>query len=483
MAKNGTQCIQEERAKNGSQGTQEERAKNGSQATQVERGVVYIKNIPYGFHENQMFKYCSQFGTVTKVRLGRSKKTGSFKGYGFVEFQDTDVTKIVAEAMNNLQMHKKFIKAKVVPKKKMRPTIFKHRADLEKPLLKKARQMTDKKQKKMRKAAGGTKGGDGAQGRKGKTKSTKAKNGQKGQNMKGMDRDASNDNEKGTSERSEVGPEALMVIDAGKVAEAPEDVPVPQDGPELNQNNVEQNKFGGLLTENWEHVFTFLRDCGTANLLNLRAVCSQFMYWVDEKAEFWKHQSLLRAVRAGDLDKCRKIVDKAEDKNPVGPNGQTALQEAASLGYDKICQLIVDEAAEKEPWDQVTGASPLHLAAKDGHLDVARVLIESATNPSPLDWDGLTPLHHAAMSGHRQIAELLLEKGSDLSPRDLSNRTPLHYAAEGNHFKVVELLLEKGADKRLRDQDGKTPVVLAEQHGNWEVAKLIERECFLLNNQ
>ena len=87
----------------------------------------------------------------------------------------------------------------------------------------------------MRKAAGESKAGDGAQGRKGRTKSTKAKNGQKGQNMKGMDRDANNDNEKGTNERSEVGPEARMVIDAGKVAEAPEDVPVPQDGPEVGK--------------------------------------------------------------------------------------------------------------------------------------------------------------------------------------------------------------------------------------------------------
>jgi nucleolar protein 15 len=50
--------------------------------------------------------FFSQFGTVTEVRVSRSKKTGKAKHYAFMEFQYPDVAKIAAEAMNNYMMFK-----------------------------------------------------------------------------------------------------------------------------------------------------------------------------------------------------------------------------------------------------------------------------------------------------------------------------------------------------------------------------------------
>lgn len=40
----------------------------------MERGVVYLGHIPHGFYEEEMKKYFSQFGTVTRLKLSRSKK-------------------------------------------------------------------------------------------------------------------------------------------------------------------------------------------------------------------------------------------------------------------------------------------------------------------------------------------------------------------------------------------------------------------------
>ena len=39
-------------------------------------GVIYLGHIPHGFYENQIRDFFSQFGTVNKVRLSRSKKVG-----------------------------------------------------------------------------------------------------------------------------------------------------------------------------------------------------------------------------------------------------------------------------------------------------------------------------------------------------------------------------------------------------------------------
>lgn len=45
----------------------------------IERGVIYLGRIPHGFYEDEMKSYFSQFGTVTRLKLYRSKKvTGTF---------------------------------------------------------------------------------------------------------------------------------------------------------------------------------------------------------------------------------------------------------------------------------------------------------------------------------------------------------------------------------------------------------------------
>eukprot|EP00960_Hanusia_phi_P069400 767083-Hanusia_phi.AAC.8 len=55
------------------------------------RGVIYVGHIPRGFYKEQQYQFFSQYGKVTRVRLARNKKTGAYKGYGWVEFDDAAV--------------------------------------------------------------------------------------------------------------------------------------------------------------------------------------------------------------------------------------------------------------------------------------------------------------------------------------------------------------------------------------------------------
>lgn len=45
-------------------------------------------------------RYFSQFGEVTRFRISRSRKSGASKGYGFIEFRQESVARIVAQTMN-----------------------------------------------------------------------------------------------------------------------------------------------------------------------------------------------------------------------------------------------------------------------------------------------------------------------------------------------------------------------------------------------
>jgi len=103
------------------------------------RGVIYISHIPHGFYEKQMREFFTQFGTVTNLRLGRSKKTGRSCGYAFVEFKYKEVAKVVSETMNNYLMFDKILKCSLVPAERCSPAMFKGRVKPHRPPGKTAR--------------------------------------------------------------------------------------------------------------------------------------------------------------------------------------------------------------------------------------------------------------------------------------------------------------------------------------------------------
>lgn len=54
-----------------------------------------------------------------------------------------------------------------------------------------------------------------------------------------------------------------------------------------------------------------------------------------------------------------------------------------------------------------------------------------------------TPLHLAARHGHLEIAKLLIAKGAKVNERDENLSTPLILASQFNHYQVVEFLLQR----------------------------------------
>ncbi|XP_066476912.1 MKI67 FHA domain-interacting nucleolar phosphoprotein [Tiliqua scincoides] len=92
---------------------------------QLTPGVVYLGHIPRGLYEPQLREYFGQFGTVTRLRLSRSKKTGGSKGYAYVEFECSEVAKIVAETMNNYLFSERLLKCEFLPPEKVHANLFK----------------------------------------------------------------------------------------------------------------------------------------------------------------------------------------------------------------------------------------------------------------------------------------------------------------------------------------------------------------------
>ena len=83
---------------------------------------------------------------------------------------------------------------------------------------------------------------------------------------------------------------------------------------------------------------------------------------------------------------------------------------------------------------------------------------------------GFTPLHVAADNGQLAIAKILLKNGANVNDQNKYESTPLHLSAFKGDAEMVQLLLENGARKETKESFGRTPYELAfaGQHGNYK---------------
>lgn len=78
--------------------------------------------------------------------------------------------------------------------------------------------------------------------------------------------------------------------------------------------------------------------------------------------------------------------------------------------------------------------------------------------------DGFAALHLAALNGHREVAAILLSQNGGRAKVDLRNnrqQTPLHLATSQGHWSLVELLVHHNADVACADEDGDTVLHIA----------------------
>ncbi|RYP24617.1 hypothetical protein DL765_000443 [Monosporascus sp. GIB2] len=90
--------------------------------------------------------------------------------------------------------------------------------------------------------------------------------------------------------------------------------------------------------------------------------------------------------------------------------------------------------------------SALHMAARQGHGGIVRVLLHQNMDCNERDSDGQTPLMHAAADGHEEVVSLLLAYGARLGDVDSLGRSALHWAVLARREAVLRLLLKHAAN-------------------------------------
>ncbi len=164
----------------------------------------------------------------------------------------------------------------------------------------------------------------------------------------------------------------------------------------------------------------------------------------------------------------------------------------------------------KEELRDRDGNTPLHIAAEQGNVEQARVLIEDGADINALNLSNRTPLIEAAIYDKLSVAKLLLDRGADVHECDALRRaavmaevefakmlidhgalvnvadgedSPLHLAIsqsiqwkglkEKECLLLAKLLIEKGANIEAKDRNGETPLQSAVACGALAAVKLL----------
>ena len=168
------------------------------------------------------------------------------------------------------------------------------------------------------------------------------------------------------------------------------------------------------------------------------------------------------AALQGNLKLYEYIVAKTKDKIPQG------RLFCNQKNFEGI-HFLIPAIGESNNCQMVKGATPLHMAAMNGNLEVCKYISENSNdeyqryNLNECE----TPLNIAAANGHFKVFKILFER---LGEKELGCES-LSYAAGRGHIEIYQYIQQNVQIKNPRDKIGNTPLHSAAYFGHLNIFK------------
>jgi ankyrin repeat protein len=234
---------------------------------------------------------------------------------------------------------------------------------------------------------------------------------------------------------------------------------------------------------------------------------------VDARDPQDQQSALMFAARGGHTDVAKALIAHGADVNAQTRAGKAPeFRTPASNTGSKGAGIVRGGWPERGSRDPIPGAkTALLYAAREGHLDMVRLLLSSGANIEQADANGVTPLIMAILNNQIAVGRLLIDRGANVNTADWYGETALWAAVDLRDidisalhrtdngvdrpaaFDLIKRLADAGADVNARTREypperrwitplgslawvdftGQTPFLRAAYSGDVEVMRLL----------
>lgn len=164
---------------------------------------------------------------------------------------------------------------------------------------------------------------------------------------------------------------------------------------------------------------------------------------------------------------------------------KSVVYNAARDGNLRRLKVFIDSRTDSEVRNLLSscvfGTPPLVIAARNGHLEVVKYLVEKKVDIEQtgcviFDGDtieGASALWCSAAAGRLEMVKFLVENGSNVNNTTSTNSTPLRAACYDGHLPIIKYLIENGANVEIANRHGHTCLMIACYRGHFEVCQYL----------
>ena len=218
------------------------------------------------------------------------------------------------------------------------------------------------------------------------------------------------------------------------------------------------------LRQPWSDIF---KTANTETIVNLG--CAVDKFYSKQGLKYLNYEGITPlhvAAGVGNVALFNKILERAQNKDPIDDMGFGPMMFAVGNGHIEMTKAIMKKSEDKNPKSRDIDLTPLHTAAISGHIEIFKMIMKEAKDKAPKDTSGWTPLHSAAYYGQMNICETFINYLADKNPRSKMGTTTHHFYAEKICKEICKLINDP-------DNQGRTPLYYALMKNNVDVCMLM----------
>lgn len=189
--------------------------------------------------------------------------------------------------------------------------------------------------------------------------------------------------------------------------------------------------------------------------------------------DFAAHNSLARAVKNGNLDKVKKLIQKPDQINFKGLKGETLMMLAVEGKNAAVIDLLIKEFPTQINAHNHAGVTALMRAAAANQVLMVENLLSSKAHVNRPDIDGMTALHYSILGGSLVVMDKLINAKSNVNLSMKNGMTPLSLASAEGNKQLYMNLIKAGAKVNFLDKIGRTLIHMAAYGNNPELLELV----------